>query len=121
MSRSASLAPRRGPRGSVAGASLVAALVGAGAARAEEIRLDQIDVVSPSPVVARPAGQGATGAFPAGVLPVVTTTFSPVTVVTAADIAREQPRTLGDALFDRPGLSATTYAPGAASRPIIRG
>src|SRR5262245_43516593 len=27
---------------------------------------------------------------------------------------------LGNALFDRPGLSASTYAPGA-SRPIIRG
>jgi iron complex outermembrane receptor protein len=52
---------------------------------------------------------------------VVTNTFSPVTVVTAEQIARDQPRTLGDALSDRPGISASTYAPGAASRPIIRG
>ncbi len=92
------------------------------AARAEDIALDTIDVASPSPIAAAPAGgAGAGGAFPVGVLPVVTTTFSPVTVVTQGEIARQQPRTLGDALFDRPGLSATTYAPGGASRPIIRG
>ena len=59
--------------------------------------------------------------MPAGILPVATNTFSPVTVVTQEQIARDQPRTLGDALFDRPGISGTTYAPGAASRPIIRG
>ncbi|WP_163363780.1 TonB-dependent receptor plug domain-containing protein, partial [Enterobacter cloacae] len=42
-------------------------------------------------------------------------------VVTSDQIARDQPRTLGDALSDRPGISSSTYAPGAASRPIIRG
>ncbi|MGG3815567.1 TonB-dependent receptor, partial [Methylorubrum rhodesianum] len=57
----------------------------------------------------------------AEVLLVVANTFSPVTVVPQERIARDQPRTLGDALFDRPGISASTYAPGAASRPIIRG
>ena len=56
-----------------------------------------------------------------GVLPVVTDTFSPTTVVPREEIARSQPRTLGDALFDKPGISSSTYAPGAASRPIIRG
>ncbi|RVU16187.1 TonB-dependent receptor [Methylobacterium oryzihabitans] len=91
------------------------------AVRAEDVRLDEIVVSSPSPIVAAPTGGRAANPFPAGVLPVVTNTFSPVTVVTGADIASAQPRTLGDALFDRPGLSATTYAPGAASRPIIRG
>ncbi len=104
---------------------LAAAVTLAGpAARAEDIALDTIDVASPSPIAAAPtggAGSGAGSAFPVGVLPVVTTTFSPVTVVTQGEILRQQPRTLGDALFDRPGLSATTYAPGAASRPIIRG
>ncbi|MET7242267.1 TonB-dependent receptor [Methylobacterium sp. EM32] len=104
---------------------LAAAVTLAGPARAEEIALDTIDVASPSPIAAAPSGGGAgagvPGTFPVGVLPVVTTTFSPVTVVTREDIVRQQPRTLGDALFDRPGLSATTYAPGAASRPIIRG
>ncbi len=92
------------------------------AARAEDIKLDEITVSSPSPIVTRPATAPATGSgVPIGVLPVVTNTFSPVTVVTQEQIARDQPRTLGDALFDRPGISSTTYAPGAASRPIIRG
>ncbi|MFE1597599.1 TonB-dependent receptor [Methylobacterium sp. ID0610] len=100
---------------------MIAAAPAARTAQAEEIRLDEITVTSPSPIVGRPgAPAGGTGLAP-GVLPVLTDTFSPVTVVTRSDIAREQPRTLGDALFDRPGLSATTYAPGAASRPIIRG
>ena len=29
--------------------------------------------------------------------------------------------TLGDVLFDKPGVTSTTFAPGAASRPVIRG
>ncbi|WP_163278966.1 TonB-dependent receptor, partial [Klebsiella aerogenes] len=37
------------------------------------------------------------------------------------ELQRAQPTSLGDALFDRPGLSASTFAPGSASRPIIRG
>jgi iron complex outermembrane receptor protein len=98
-------------------------LVATAAARAEDLKLDEITVSSPSPIVARPTGPvtGEGSAFPIGVLPVVTNTFSPVTVVTQQQIARDQPRTLGDALFDRPGISSTTYAPGASSRPIIRG
>ncbi|GMA75095.1 hypothetical protein GCM10025880_15120 [Methylorubrum aminovorans] len=88
--------------------------------------LDEISVTSVSPVQARPAAPVAPAAAApfaraAEVLPVATSTFSPVTVVPQERIARDQPRTLGDALFDRPGISASTYAPGAASRPIIRG
>ena len=52
---------------------------------------------------------------------VVARSFSPITEVTQQQILRDQPATLGDALFDRPGLSSSSYAPGAASRPIIRG
>ena len=77
-----------------AGAVLLGAAVAlAGpAARAEDIALDTIDVASPSPI-AKPSsgGAGAPGAVPAGVLPVVATTFSPVTVVTQADIVRQHP------------------------------
>ena len=86
----------------------------------QSVALDEISVTSPSPIqAARPA----IGSAPVstGILPVATNTFSPVTVVTQDQIARDQPRTLGDALFDRPGISGTSYAPGAASRPIIRG
>jgi iron complex outermembrane receptor protein len=72
---------------------------------------------TPSPATTAPAATSV----PFGVLPVATDTFSPVTVVTREQIARDQPRTLGDALFDRPGVTSSSYAPGAASRPIIRG
>jgi iron complex outermembrane receptor protein len=101
-------------------------LAGAGAmsvgARAQEAEatLSELSVTSPSPIVPL-RGSGVASAPAAGILPVAINTFSPVTVVTADQIAREQPRTLGDALADRPGISASTYAPGAASRPIIRG
>ncbi|UMY20242.1 TonB-dependent receptor [Methylobacterium organophilum] len=93
------------------------------AAPQTETTLEELSVTSASPVQARGAGttEGRPASVPTGVLPVVTNTFSPVTVVTQEQIARDQPRTLGDALIDRPGISASTYAPGAASRPIIRG
>ncbi|MDP4024507.1 TonB-dependent receptor [Methylobacterium sp. NEAU 140] len=91
-------------------------------ARAQQtVTLDEISVTSPSPIQPSRPAVAADATFPFGVLPVATNTFSPVTVVTQEQIARDQPRTLGDALSDRPGISATTYAPGAASRPIIRG
>ena len=88
---------------------------------AVETTLPELTVTSPSPILPRAGLGGGTGTFPVGVLPVVTNTFSPVTVITQSEIQRSQPTQLGDALFDRPGLSASTFAPGAASRPIIRG
>ncbi|GJE74708.1 TonB-dependent receptor [Methylorubrum suomiense] len=87
--------------------------------------LEELSVTA-SPV--QPAAKPVPGAVlqplprtPTGVLPVVTDSFSSVTVVTRSEIERSQPTQLGDALFDKPGLSASTFAPGAASRPIIRG
>ncbi|MEL6064014.1 MULTISPECIES: TonB-dependent receptor [unclassified Methylobacterium] len=110
------------PAGSILSYILGASVLTAPAAQAQEaVTLDQISVTSPSPIQAPPAAVAADAAVPIGILPVATNTFSPVTVVTQEQIARDQPRTLGDALFDRPGISGTTYAPGAASRPIIRG
>jgi iron complex outermembrane receptor protein len=84
------------------------------------VTLDELSVSSPSPIQQVRAAPASVG-VPPGVLVVPTDTFSPVTVVTREQIDRDQPKTLGDALFDRPGISGTTYAPGAASRPIIRG
>ncbi|GJD99842.1 TonB-dependent receptor [Methylobacterium isbiliense] len=96
-------------------------LLAPAAVKAQDIRLDEITVSSPSPIQpARPAAAPGSGTA-YGVLPVVTSTFSPVTVIDRGEIVREQPRQLGDLLFDKPGLSASTFAPGAASRPIIRG
>jgi iron complex outermembrane receptor protein len=103
----------------LAGTALSVTL-GAPAALAQSaVTLDQISVTSPTPV--QPARNAAPLSLPTGVLPVATDTFSPVTVITRSEIERDQPLTLGDALFDRPGISGTSYAPGAASRPIIRG
>lgn len=120
---------RRGRSGRMllaAGAVLGAAPGTVPALRAQEATtLEEISVTSVSPIQGRPAAPAPApatlSARAAEVLPVVTNTFSPVTVVPQERIARDQPRTLGDALFDRPGISASTYAPGAASRPIIRG
>jgi len=97
-------------------------LMASSAARAQQaVALEEISVTSPSPIQAPRTAPIPDLSVPVGILPVATNTFSPVTVVTQDQIARDQPRTLGDALFDRPGISGTTYAPGAASRPIIRG
>lgn len=125
---------RRGRSGRmllVTGAMLTAGTAPAAQAqettKQEATTLEEISVTSVSPIQTRAAAPAsAADALPpaaraAEVLPVVTNTFSPVTVIPQDRIARDQPRTLGDALFDRPGISSSTYAPGAASRPIIRG
>jgi iron complex outermembrane receptor protein len=66
----------------------------------------------PAPVAAAPQQ---------GVLPIVTDQFATVTVVPNEEIRREGTAQLGDLLFSKPGITGSTFAPGAASRPIIRG
>jgi iron complex outermembrane recepter protein len=66
----------------------------------------------PAPVAATPQQ---------GVLPVVTDQFATVTVVPNEEIRREGGATLGDLLFSKPGITGSSFAPGASSRPIIRG
>jgi iron complex outermembrane recepter protein len=58
-----------------------------------------------------------------GTLPIVTDQFATVTVVPNEEIRRNVARggTLGDLLFDKPGITGSSFAPGASSRPIIRG
>src|SRR3989440_5466458 len=56
-----------------------------------------------------------------GVLPVVTDQFATVTVVPNEEIRRTGGATLGDLLFSKPGVTGSSFAPGASSRPIIRG
>ncbi|WP_322514260.1 TonB-dependent receptor [Rhodopseudomonas palustris] len=67
------------------------------------------------PVVAQPAA-----ALP-GTLPIVTDQFATVTVVPNEEIRRNGGGTLGDLLNNKPGITGSSYAPGGASRPIIRG
>lgn len=45
---------------------------------------------------------------------------APVTTVSQEELSRTAPLTLGDALRDKPGISASSFGPNA-SRPVIRG
>jgi iron complex outermembrane receptor protein len=84
--------------------------------------LPEIVVTSPSPIFTRTQANGlALPGQPApGVLAVATETFAPVTLVSRDELEREAPRTLGDALADKPGIAGSAYAAGA-NRPVIRG
>lgn len=117
--------------GVVAGA--VAAVLTAEKAQAQTA-LPEIVVTTPSPIVSRrPARRTATRTEPAppaapapaptlqGTLPVVTDQFATVTVVPDEDIRHDGGATLGDLLNSKPGITGSSFAPGAASRPIIRG
>lgn len=111
------------PRAAASGALLLSST-----ALAQTItELPAITVTAPSPIFAPPAALPAgaetwlPAANPAGPFIIVDNTFSPVTVIPRAEIERTQPRTLGEALFTRPGVTASTFAPGGASRPVIRG
>src|SRR5467141_3487335 len=120
------------------------------AASSTATQLPGITVTSPSPIVRRnvvpsrtpvrvartvpnrnraPAPPPAPQAQPTppaaapeqGVLPIVTDQFATVTVVPNEEIRREGTAQLGDLLFSKPGITGSTFAPGASSRPIIRG
>src|SRR3954463_13887122 len=106
------------------------------------VTLPQIEVRAPSPIVhrrpARPSREAApaqrntarTTPSPApaptppallGSLPIVSDQFATVTVVPKEEITRNAGTTLGDLLFSKPGITGSSFAPGASSRPIIRG
>ena len=70
---------------------------------------------------AQPTPAPAAAAPQQGVLPIVTDQFATVTVVPNEEIRREGGGQLGDLLFSKPGITGSTFAPGASSRPIIRG
>jgi iron complex outermembrane receptor protein len=117
------------------------------AAPSSSTQLPEITVTAPSPIVRRravvparaparvartapsrnrePAQQpqpAPVAAVPQqGVLPIVTDQFATVTVVPNEEIRREGTAQLGDLLFSKPGITGSTFAPGASSRPIIRG
>jgi len=78
----------------------------------------------------RPAERAATPAVAAqapapaplqGTLPIVADQFATVTVVPNEEIRRSGAQTFGDLLNDKPGITGSSFAPGASSRPIIRG
>jgi iron complex outermembrane receptor protein len=117
--------------------SALASLFASETARAQTA-LPEIVVRAPSPIVhrapARPSAPSTAPAAPAepapapppteqlpGTLPIVTDQFATVTVVPNEEIRRTGGATLGDLLFSKPGITGSSFAPGASSRPIIRG
>jgi len=105
-----------------------------------QAQLPEIRVTAPSPIVRRappkprsqlgpapeaapaePAAPPAPEVLAAGVLPIVTDQFATVTVVPNEELRRAPTSTLGDVLFSKPGITGSSFAPGASSRPIIRG
>jgi iron complex outermembrane receptor protein len=117
--------------------ALVALLaIGTGLAAACEaqaqIQLPGITVTTPTPVAPPPRAtpkppQPAAAPEPTtpevGGTPLLISpdqTFAPLTLATPGQLLSQPSATLGDALATRPGIAATTFAPGA-SRPVIRG
>src|SRR4029079_13408247 len=109
------------------------------AAAARSAELPEITVTAPSPIArhrtvpsrtptrvtraatGRNRERVAAAAPRQGVLPVVTDQFATVTVVPNEELRRSGGATLGDLLFSKPGITGSSFAPGASSRPIIRG
>ena len=94
------------------------ALLSAPAPSLAQIVLPEIVVTAPSPI--QRGSSSATDDLP-GSLPIVTDQFATVTVVPSDDIRRSGAATLGDLLFGKPGITGSSFAPGASSRPVIRG
>jgi iron complex outermembrane receptor protein len=76
---------------------------------------------APATPAAAPPEPTVAAAPPPGALPIVTDQFATVTVVPNEEIRRNGAGTLGDLLVDKPGITGSSFAPGASSRPIIRG
>lgn len=83
-------------------------------------RVPAAPATPPAPVE-QAAAPTAPAALPPGTLPIVTDQFATVTVVPNEELRRSAASTLGDLLFAKPGITGSTFAPGASSRPIIRG
>src|ERR1044072_4267132 len=99
--------------------------------------LPQVEVTVASPIrkkpPVRPARAPATAPSPAQTqapapqeplprtTPIVSDQFATVTVVPNEEIRRNGASTLGDLLFSKPGITGSSFAPGASSSPIVRG
>src|SRR5215207_6950120 len=121
-----------GGRRLAASASGVVLLLATGGAGHAQVALPQIVVTAPNPIVRpgpasprRPETMAPVAETPApglaGTLPIVTDQFATVTVVPNEELRRSVGGTFGDLLFSKPGITGSSFAPGASSRPIIRG
>jgi iron complex outermembrane receptor protein len=113
------------------GSSAVALLVTGSHAAHAQTELPEIVVTTPSPIVRRAPAQPSAPATVVpvtpvaepvlqGTLPIVTDQFATVTVIPNDEVQRTPANNIGDVLFTRPGMTSSTFAPGA-SRPVIRG
>jgi iron complex outermembrane receptor protein len=93
--------------------ALVSLSILIGVAQAQTVELPEITVNAPRPAPAEAPLQGS--------LPIVTDQYSTVTVVPREELQRAPASTLGDVLFNKPGVTGSSFAPGASSRPIVRG
>jgi iron complex outermembrane receptor protein len=84
-----------------------------------QVALPEITVTAPSPIQGAPSSGANDGLQ--GTLPIVTDQFATTTVVPNDELRRSGASTLGDLLFEKPGITGSSFAPGASSRPIIRG
>lgn len=85
-----------------------------------QVALPEVVVTAPSPIQ-RVGGSALPASDLQGTLPIVADQFATVTVVPDEQLRRSGGTTLGDLLFDKPGITGSGFAPGASSRPIIRG
>src|SRR5262245_26695201 len=118
----------------------ISAVLGTPTIAEAQQELPEIVVTAPSPIVrarprpatrrlaapapaapAAPEAPPAPTELPPGWLPVVADQFATVTAVTREDIQRNGGATLGDLLFAKPGITGSSFAPGASSRPVVRG
>ncbi|QGM96442.1 TonB-dependent receptor [Methylocystis parvus] len=87
-------------------------------------RVESARAPTPAPPISVSPAQPvapAVEAPPPGVLAIAPDQFAAVTVVTNEELRASAGATLGDVLFSRPGVTSSSFAPGAASRPIVRG
>lgn len=80
-------------------------------------RIPQRTTVAPQPSAPPTVAE----ARMAGMLPGIDPNIPGASTATPQEFATVPAATLGDLLFTRPGVTGTAFAPGAASRPIIRG
>lgn len=88
----------------------------------EQVMLPEVVVSAPSPIQrAAPSTAPTAAAGLQGTLPIVTDQFATVTMVPNEELRRSGAATLGDLLNAKPGITGSSFAPGGASRPIVRG
>jgi iron complex outermembrane receptor protein len=98
---------------------LLAGLTAADSAWPQEA-LPEIDIAAPSPIQRR-APQAARETPAPGTRTIVADQFATVTAIDSDELRRSSAATLGELLFDKPGVTGSSFAPGAASRPVVRG